>query len=547
MVTLQSIISLAVLRRDLQNVPEAVPLFYEITTLSRTLLTTKHIVTMQMASLFLDLTASQVTSTKTDVMVKREEILLLIVECYKIHYSQTSEIVVSTLKTLVEHYRLTKDEKKAQEIIVIIQTITTSEYGGGDDTDKRGNLHVHLKGHRRQESKNTVGFTLDAEEDELVERTESFDFEALLKQAEQYVAEGKIAQAERLYVEIWQRASKECRVQYSSYWEEFKLKAVVVYSKFLRSQKREAEASSILSSVWEEYRHTSLSLSEHSTSHFHEIAKVMTTLGLTAAALSIFKQVSHYYKSSNHSESSAYSEVQKSINSTSQQVMHQASSSSSSVSESTLEEIVYEASSSSRIDQSSFTATSTLVELYVSQHRWKDATRVVKKVLQGFWPSLFAPSIQDVALPSENVEKCVDLAERLSQCYHFRRRFTREENIRIRVYRAVRFGCPVDGKLRERITTQLVQFFERSSQPDKVISTRQEILDDYIKHYGPEHPLVIKTLWKLAELIRPRPIFVEYYQRIIRALNKDSSTCQPEALRATLHCRNRALDPESVH
>lgn len=256
----------------------------------------------------------------------------------------------------------------------------------------------------------------------------------------------------------------------------------------------------------------------------------MTAVGLTAAALSIFKQVSHYYKSTNRSESSVYSKVQKSISSTSQQVMHQATSSSSSVSESTLEEIVYEASSSSRIYQSSFTATSTLVELYVSQHRWKDATRFVKKVLRGLWPSLFAPSIQDVGLPSDNVDKCVDLAERLSQCYHFRRRFPREENIRIRVYRAVRFGRPVDDKLRGRITTELVHFFGHSSQPEKVISTRQEVLDDYIKHYGPEHPIIIKTLWTLAELTRPRPVFVEYYQRIIRALNKDSPICQPEAL-----------------
>lgn len=232
-VTLQSIISLAVLRRDLQNIPEAIPLFYEITTLSRTLLTTKHIVTMQMASLFLDLTAGQVTNTKTEIMFRREEVLLLIVECYKIHYSQTSEIVVSTLKIPVEHYRLIKDEKKAQEIIVVIHTITKSGYSGGDDTDKRGNLHVHLKGHKRQESNNTVRFTLDVEEDELVENLESFDFEVLLKRAEQYVAEGKITQAERLYVEIWQRASKESHIQYFSHWEDVKLKAFVVYSKFL--------------------------------------------------------------------------------------------------------------------------------------------------------------------------------------------------------------------------------------------------------------------------------------------------------------------------
>ncbi|KAJ5176019.1 uncharacterized protein N7482_001896 [Penicillium canariense] len=526
-VTLQAIISLALFHRDVSHVPEAIPLFYEITTISRTLLTTKHIVTMQMASLFLELTVEHVTTSKTDIMVKREETLLLVIECYKIHYGNKSEKVVATLKTLVEHYRLTKEEKKIKEIEVIIQTITGVRYNG-DESETRGDLHVHLKGHK-QSGETGIRFVLDEEVDEY--QSVTFDFEALLKQAEKYVAEGRVAEAERIYVEIWHRASKECRSQYSEHWEQVKLKTVTVYSKFLQSQKREYEASSILSSVWEEYRHTSLSMSESTSSHFHAIATVMTAVGLSAAALSIFKHCAHYYKSTNRTQSSHYLEVQKSIEQTSQQVMHQASSSSSVVSESTLEEMVFEASSSiTKIDQSSFTATHTLVELYVSQHRWKDATRVVKKVLHGLWPSLFAPSIQDVVLPSQHVEKCVDLAERLSQCYHYRRRFPREESIRVRVYCAIRGARPVDDKLRERVTTELVRFYERSSQPDRVISTRQEILDDYITHYGPEHPIVIKTLWTLAELTRPRPVFVEYYQRIIRALNKNAPHCHPDAI-----------------
>ncbi|CAL5872401.1 uncharacterized protein PFLUO_LOCUS6665 [Penicillium psychrofluorescens] len=526
-VTLQSIISLALLRRDTHQVSEAIPLFYEITTVSQTLLTTRHIVTMQVARLFLDLTVEQIATTKSDIMAKREVVLLLLVECYKIHYGNTSEQVVTVLKTLIEHYRLIKEEKRVQEIEATIQSITGSQYSTVDD-DAHGDLHVHLNRHT-QNGETGVRFVLDVEEDEV--RSESFDFEALLKQAQNFVAEGRTTEAESIYVEIWQRASKECRVQYSEHWEQIKLRIVVLYSKFLQSQKREHEASSILSSVWEEYRNTSLSLSQSSASHFHEIAKVMSVVGLSTAALSIFKHCAHYYESTNSTSSSAYSEIQKDITTTSQQVIKQASSSSSVVSESVLEEIVFEASSSIiKIDQSSFTATHTLVELYTSQHRWKDATRVVKKVLHGLWPSLFAPSIQDVTLPSKHIDKCVELAERLSQCYHYRRRFLREEGIRVRVYHAFRFSKPVDDKLRERVTSELLNLYERSSQPDMGINTRQEILEDYIKHYGPEHPIVIKTLWNLAELTHPRPISVEYYQRIIRALNKDSPKCQPEAI-----------------
>ncbi|KAJ5756136.1 hypothetical protein N7533_005679 [Penicillium manginii] len=527
LVTLQSIITLAFFNRDISRLPEAITLFYELTTISNTLLTTKHLITMKIAALFIELTTESVTTSKTDIMIQRETILKIVLECYKVHYGQTSERVTSTLNTLIEHYRLTKEEQKLQEITISLKALTTVDTGYENDT--RGDFHVHLKGHKRQDSDFGIRFVLDAEEDE--RESDSFDYQALVLLAQKYTAEGKIAEAERVYVEIWQRASKECRIQYSTYWEEIKLQAVTVYSEFLRTQKRETESSSILSSVWEEYRHTSLMLSESTSKHFHQIAKVMTAVGLSTAALSIFKQCAHYYQSTNSTKSSTYSEIQESIKSTHQQVIKQASSSSSVTSESTLEEIVYEASSSiSKIDESSFTATSTLVELYVGQHRWKDATRVVKKVLQGLWPSLFAPSIQDVTLPSKHVEKCVDLAERLSQCYHFRRRFPREENTRIRVYRAVRAGRPVDDKLRERITTELIRFYEISKQPDNVITIWQEILDDQIKHHGPESPVVIKTLWILAQKTHPRPISVEYYQRIIKAINKDSPTCQPDAL-----------------
>lgn len=511
-VTLQSIISLALLYRDVDQTPEAIPLIYEITTISRTLLGTTHTITMQMALLFLDLTVDMVTFTKSDIMTRREELLIIIVECYQAHYGEKSEKTVGIMKTLIEHYRATKEEAKIQTWTLKIQSLTATNYDGDDTRD----LSVRLKGHKQEVGETGIRFLLDAEHDEVHEKAESF--EGQITKAEKYRANGHLDLAERLYIELWQQAKTQ----------EHKLQSVLAYSKFLTSQKREHEASSILSSVWEEQKSSAHSLSESSISHFEQIAKVMTTVGLTVAALGVFKHCASFYQRTNRT--SSYSEMQKHIESTSQHVKKQASSSSSHFSETTLEEIVYEASSSSKLDQSSLTATSTLLTLYTKEHRWKDATRLLKKVLHGIWPSLFAPSIQDVVLPKEHTDKAVDLAERLSQCYHYRRRFPREEGIRVRVYRAVRAARPAGDKLRETIKDQLISFFEGSSQPDKIIDTYQELLEDYTKHYGPEHPNVIKTLFTLAELTRPRPIFVEYYQRIVLALNKHSSVIKPEAL-----------------
>ncbi|KAJ6094471.1 hypothetical protein N7467_001984 [Penicillium canescens] len=517
-VTLQSMISLAFLYRELNQLPEAIPLFYEITTISRTLLDINHVVTRDMALVFLTLTEDLVTSTKSEIMTQREELFVLIIECFSIYYGEKSEKTIGMIKALIRHYSVTKETEKEQRWNLKIHTRTTTEYDADDSRD----LSIRLNGHKQQNGFSGIIFDLGAESDEVLDKSQ-WSFESQIKQAEKYIAEGHLDWAERLYIEIWQRVS-------SGHSEDEKLKAVLDYSRFLQSQKRTSEASSILSSVWEEHKHSSASLSETSTSHFEQIAKVMSTVGLSVAALSIFKRCSEYYQRTNKTQSSSYQEIQKSIQTSEQHVLKQASSSSSHISEEILEQIITEASSSSKIDETSISALRTLLTVYTSEHRWKDASQALKKILRGLWPSLFSASIQDVTLPKQHVDQAVDYANQLSRCYHFRRRVPREEGIRIRVYRAVRVARPVEDKLRTDVTTQLLNFFKTSSQPDKDFTTRQEILDDYTKHYGPEHPIVLKTLFNLAEIARPRPVFIEYYQRIISILNKDSQICKPEAL-----------------
>ncbi|RHZ60786.1 NACHT domain protein [Aspergillus thermomutatus] len=532
-VTLQSIILLALLNQRLDCISEAIPLFYEAATLSGTLLTLRHIVTMQMARTFVELTEQRTTSTKTEIMVKREEVLVLLVECYKRHYGEDSETVVALLKQLVDHYRLIKEEQKVQEILLSIESITTHHHRK-DSGGANGELGIRLKGLKGAGGSLGlgVGFSLDYEEgDELIQESESYDVEAWIKQAEIYVAEGKVELAERTYVEIWQRVSREYRTHYSVYWEERKMATVLAYSKFLVSQKREYEASSVLSSLWQEYEQASISISETSVSYFQEVAKMMKVVGISEVALSVYKRCSRYYESVNSTHSSTYKEIQEIIRTTSKEIVKSFSSSSTVMSETTLEEFFYEASSSTEtFEETSFTAMHRHIALYISQHRWQDATRVIKKILRLVWPSLFAPSVQDVTLPEKHVDHCLELAERLGLCYHSRRRLSKEEDIRLRLYRAARGERKVEDKLRERATTELLRFFERTTQTEMIINLRQEILSDYIEAYGAEHELVIKTLWVLAELTRPRPIFIEYYQQIIRALNKDSQTCHPQAI-----------------
>ncbi|KAL4976879.1 hypothetical protein BDW66DRAFT_133979 [Aspergillus desertorum] len=525
--TLQAIISLATLLRQ-ANRPETLTLFYEAAILSQKLLTTRHIVTQQMVTTFLEISTESVTETKTDIMIKREEMLQILVQCYKIHYGSTSEKVIAVLEQLVKHYAMVKETKKAETIRAEIQSITSTDHGTSSaDSSDSGGIRLFRE---KRDSEGGYILRLDLEEeDDLLETTEAYEVDALVELAEGYIQSGRVHLAERLYVEFWQRATRESRVHSSAIWDEKKMKIILAYSVFLRTQKREHEASSVLTSFWQDHQQTSVSLSESSVIHLEEIAKVMKTVGLSTTALNVFKQVSEYYQSTRRTETSSYKEVQQLLHSTSQEVMKSATS-TSIVSESTLEEMILETSTSSTsINQSFYSSTETLVSLYISQRRWQHASRTIKRILHNTWASFFAATLQDVTLPQKHVDSSLALAERLAQCYHSRHRLAKEQDTRLRIYYAVRSGLNVEDKLRQHHVSELFRLLERTSQTELIISVYQELLNDYTKHYGSSHPTVIQTLRTLAELTRPRPIFLDYYQQIIQALNKDGKY-HPESL-----------------
>ncbi|PWY66488.1 NACHT domain protein [Aspergillus sclerotioniger CBS 115572] len=515
--TLQTILCQALFyRRIHDSLPAQISqIFYDAAQISKDVLSDRHLITMQMTKFFLEITADQTSDSKTDIMVKRVEMLELLVECYKVHYGATSTTVTSTLSQLVEHYHSIKEEHKAQQITTLLQGSTTEGHhqrSGSRQMDE--SLLVHLRG--RQDTEGGTALALDGvEADELI--TWSVDFESLFSKAEKAVAAGHMKEAESAYVELWQQASKEYRL-------------------------RENEAASILEGFWEEYEQ-STSTSQAVLSQFLEVAKVMKSVGMSVLALNVFK---HCCQHSSH-ESSTYKEAEQHIKSTSREVLRMASSSTSAVTESTLQEIVYESSST---DQESISATKNLVEIYLAQHRWHDATRTLKQVLRGVWPALFAPSLDDVVLPSTNVEYAVELAERLSNCYRSRRHHIKEEDIRGRLYRAVRRDRPAGDKLLSRVTLSVLRLYERTSQTDKAITVHQDILNAYTKRFGSDHPTVLKELWTLAELTRPRPVAVDYYRQIVHILNKDSETCHPDAFEPLLivatELLNQARYPDAL-
>ncbi|KAJ5835685.1 hypothetical protein N7447_001711 [Penicillium robsamsonii] len=523
--TLQAIISQALFHRQIcDSVPiESSQIFYEAAKISDKVLSVRHLITLKMTQLFLEATVNQITESKTEIMTRRVEMLQLLVECQKVHHGATSEMVKSTLTQLSEHYNLIKEDRKAQAINASLEgsiVDSTTQRKGSRQIDE--SLLVHLHGRRHTTTETNTILDLDGiEADELL--TSSL---GLTTKSERHRVEGNSADAERTYVELWQQASQAYHLNHSTEHKVSMLRTALEYAQYLKGEKRDNEAASILAGVWEEYDKTTSS-PEGLVPHLLELGQAMKSVGLSVLALEVYKNCAR----STSSRSAAHKEAEKHIQSTSREVMR-SSSTKSLLTESTLKEIVYNSACS---DKDSTTATTTLVDMYMSQHRWHDATKVLKRVLRDVWPAIFATSLEKVVLPSDNVEYCIELAERLASCYRYRRRPIKEDDIRNRLYIAVRRDRPASGdQTLERVTVNLLRLYERTSQTDKVVNIHQDILHDYAKRFGKDHPIVIEKLWTLAELTTPQPIAVDYYRQIVEVLSKDSEHCHPDAFEPLL-------------
>jgi tetratricopeptide (TPR) repeat protein len=402
--TQQAIICQALFYREIRDIvpTEASNIFYQAAIICQKALSSQHVITRRMVQDFLESTTDQVTNSRTEIMIRRTEMLQLLVECYKVQYGQNSNIAISTSTQLVQHLKYIKEERKAQQIETSLQTsltdTTTSQSTTAHQSD--GSLLVQLHGRKPSVQEGTKFALDDVETDEPISQT--------------------INSQSALYSEI------ESHVQ----------------------SIKEATGS------WSE--------STPTESNFQEIISSTTTAS------------------------------------------------------------------------SSITAAQKIVEMYLSRHQWRDATKALKVVLLRVWPSFFTPSAQDVELPSENVDHCIGLAERLRNCYRFRGRSAKSEDVSLRLYYSIRRGRPIEDELRGRFTRDLLHLYERKSRTDKLIRIHQDILDDLTNKYTEDHPAVLQELRTLADLTRPRSAAVGYHRLIVRILNKDSETCHPDAFESLL-------------
>ena len=542
--TLQSIISTALTCELLNLAPQASTFYYMSTKISRTVFSAYHSITMDCANRLLRITETLTTEKRTETATQREEILLILIDAYRVQ--RNTEMVIETQKTLVSLYQSINEKTRAEEVTKIITESTKETRGTSTTTTDTTEDSRSINALLRQRTKNREGIqTLErslferGESDELVQGFDAKRTDLMIREAESYAQKGEVAKAERIWVELWSQIAEQCRIHSTTEWHERQIQTVMGYSSFLRSQKRDSEASSTLLGLWQEYELNHTAQTKTIVDRLTEVATMMKTVGLSSAALSIFKHAQSYYQSINSQHTSQYTRIQQEMHSTSREVM--TSTTSTTVSDSVLRELFFSSINTTHqtIDASGLESAKILVQRYMEEQRWSESIKITKSALKTIWSSFYAVSLDSVTLTKTNLEECIDLVQRLATCYRYQKRMDKVEDVYVRLFRAVRSSRKVDDALVIKASDQLIALYKERSQTEKLIGIYQELLIDYCAVYGETSKKAIETMYLLGQMCRQNPSTRNYWievrlNKLIDAL--DPANVEPLVLLSNYSC-----------
>ena len=540
---LQTYLAIATSYMIVSNITEAAKYLYICTIISKETLSPIHPLTVECATQFLSITETLTSSSRTEIMTHREQILMVLITSYETQYGSSSELVIKTRQLLRQLYESISEKENALKITRLIELHGSVPQASGGHWEHGG---VHLKHVPRYDDINIHGAILGSDEieEEYAMAMTISSVEAQLSLIQQHLHRKEFTKAEMMYAELWMEISSKCRTVMALEWHEKNIEIATAYSQFLRNQKRTSESTAILCSVWQQYESHQLSFSESIVSRLTHVAKEMKTMNAHAQALSIFKFASSYYQNVSREDLYASQEVTRQLSETSSELVQQSLSSSSSVtqttttiSESVVQDVFFTAISSSKTLESSTVAVAKkLTAQYMAKKDYTAAINVIHATLQRTWSSFLATSIHDVTMATSFTQESVELVERLAECYLQMRQLDKVDDVYNRFFRAVLVTEKVDKAVFEKAKNLLISFYDKHGYADKAISIFQEILVVYRARMGHTHELTIQTLYILAQRCRAHPrnhgYWLDYYLQILVALNKDSDLCHKNALDA---------------
>lgn len=133
--TLQSLIVCGSVWRETTHTTEAADCFYRAATIGRQILSNYHAVIASCTTAFLTITDSVVVTTRTEIVTRREEMLIYTIDMYKYQHGKTHDLVIRYYKLLAQLYVNIREEHKAETIWRELREIVITRFGKGSQEE----------------------------------------------------------------------------------------------------------------------------------------------------------------------------------------------------------------------------------------------------------------------------------------------------------------------------------------------------------------------------------------------------------------------------
>ncbi|KAL8722646.1 MAG: hypothetical protein Q9181_007437, partial [Wetmoreana brouardii] len=544
---LQAFIICGTLWRESTKTTEAANCFYQASIIGQQILRKYHNVIAACTTTFLTITETIDTTTRTELVTRKEKSLIYIIDMYKYQHSKTHDLVIRHYKTLAQLYVDIHEEHKAQSIWRELREIVIVRFGKGsaEETSISESLTIVLK----KGDKKTDVIEYEQGIFDIVTELEVWNVRRIkltIELAMSYEARGEFLMAEELFIYLWRRLTEECHHSHHHHGVEVHvqlIEVVIEYTRFLQRCHRHEEASNVLICIWNEYEEYEFE-SEAIFIKLKVVGELMRAVGLLVVAVNVFKKCLSWFKSRSMHEHVTSCEVviSETVEEITTVTTKTTTKSTSTISTS---ETVIKESFESTITRSTTVTTETisvcksLIAHYMKLEQWSAAIEVTRRSLMVIWRSVISGS-GTIALPKDFGAGAIDIAISLALCHHRSGHYHEAEEIYVRIYRACRSSCRIEDERLVKSYKILIAFYQEYHHWHKEIEIYKELLIEYRAHFGAKHHLTIQTLYVLGSLCADHGFghAHQYYEEIITVLNHGSHVCHSDALEAMIFmCR----------
>jgi tetratricopeptide (TPR) repeat protein len=567
---LQSSINVAKSFEKLSAPTAASEYYYQASRLGQAVLGKANDISVACAVASVDLIKNLAQKTRTDEVTRKEEMLKYIVDVEKQQHGASSSLATKYNNILAQLYTDIQENDKAE--VVYREIYQTSiehhgEFSGEASTASEKLSTVLYKGAKHEDVVKYQQPLFESAERNL----EIFDIrrvEITLRVAKTYEEKGDAVSAEEVYISLWRGLAEYCRAhEESSEAHERKIQVTISYAKFLKGQKRQAEAENILHGIWLDYQHRS-EKTESLVAQLKLVAEELTAMGLLETAIHVFKSICGWFKSSGkqhtaESVSTATSlldTVQKKSEKKKEENAKRAALTGSAVpehleederdeeAEAIMEEVVEAVTTApaakatgpagkvvtAEVGETTLQTCERLSTFYMSRHRWSEAINVCQKMVKQLWPTVGQEG--QFGFPKEHTAEAIKLARRLAVCYSECSQTEQAEKIYIQLFESALTGLRIQDAMVAETAQDLINLYMRTKQYSKALIVYQQLLQSYRTGLGARNALTLQTLYTMGDFSVKYHLkgADRYYLEITNASKDASGIISRDSMRAAL-------------